>query len=120
MTQQAIGVVPEFTICDRFRKARILTGLEQGPFALALGVSRGTVSNYENDTDAAFKPIVTKAWAEFTGVSHEWLMTGQGQPTSPGLPIEEQERRLNELARGKRPRRHARSFPTDPYVPAVA
>ena len=40
---QVSGVVPMWTQADRLRKAREHAGLEQGEFALAIGVSRNTV-----------------------------------------------------------------------------
>lgn len=76
------GTIPEFTIGDRLRKARELTGLEQGPFADELGIARGTVGNYEHGRVAPRK-VVLKAWAMRTGVPFEWLATGVA-PTQEG------------------------------------
>lgn len=50
--------------------------MEQGPFAELIGVSRGTVSNYERGTTQAYKPVVVRAWALATGVSFSWLERG--------------------------------------------
>lgn len=79
----AAGFIPEFTMGDRLRKARQHTGLEQEEFANDLGISRGTIRNYELDRVAPRK-IVLKAWALRTGVPLEWLQTGesprQGDP----------------------------------------
>lgn len=84
MTEQPVGVVPEFTIGDRLRKAREVTGLDQEQFALAIGVSRGTVSNYEGGTTTHLKPIVLKQWALHAGVLLEWIETGiVPDPTGP-------------------------------------
>lgn len=72
--------VPEWTITDRLRKARELTGLDQGPFADNIGVSRGTVSNYERGS-RTHKKSVLMTWAMGSGVPLEWLMSGeQGAP----------------------------------------
>jgi transcriptional regulator with XRE-family HTH domain len=75
---------------DRLRKARQVTGLEQSEFAAELGVSRGTVLNYENDR---VKPrlIVLRAWSLRTGVPLHWLRDGEkpqpvGAGASDGLP----------------------------------
>lgn len=76
------GTIPAFTIGDRLRKARELTGLEQGPFADELGIARGTVGNYEHEHVAPRK-VVLKAWAMRTGVPLEWLETGVA-PTMEG------------------------------------
>lgn len=83
------GLVPEFTIGDRLRKARETAGMDQGELAEAMGVSRRTVSNNES---GHVKPrvIVIRAWALATGVSVEWLESGKvpegGGPDS-GLSV---------------------------------
>lgn len=75
MTTTTAGAVPAFTIGDRLRKARESTGLEQGAFAELLGVSRGTVSNYERGLTNP-KKVVLRAWASATRVPYEWLTSG--------------------------------------------
>ena len=50
MTTQTVGVVPEFRLCDRLRRAREITGLDQAAFAAELGISRTSVSNAETGT----------------------------------------------------------------------
>lgn len=122
MTVQTAGGVPEFTICDRLRKARELTGLDQGPFAKEIGVSRGTVSTYEREEDAAFKPIVMQAWALRTGVPVEWLLTGMdsgNRPTPPGGGRPHPKADLSELTERKIRRTRRGGATTDQY-PAVA
>ena len=85
MTEQPqVGVIPQFTVGDRLRKARELTGLEQGPFAEQIGVSRNTVGNYESGHTTRVKPIVLKAWSLRTGVPVEWLETGAENPRPAG------------------------------------
>lgn len=76
MTAQHSGEVLHFTRGDRLRKARERTQLGQGEFADLLGVSRGLVSNYEQDKVTRPKPIVMRQWAEATGVSLTWLTWG--------------------------------------------
>lgn len=73
-------MIPQFTVGDRLRKAREVTGLEQGEFAEALGVSRNTVGNYESGNTMRLKPIVLKAWSLRTGVPLVWLETGAENP----------------------------------------
>lgn len=68
--------VPAWTEGDRLRKARETTGLDQERFAAQLGVSRGTVSNYERNATTRRRPIVLRAWSLATGVSLEWLEHG--------------------------------------------
>lgn len=116
-TQHQGDAVPEWTVGDRLRKAREVLGLEQGPFAELIGVSRGTVSNYERGTTRAYKPIVMRAWAMAAGVSLHWLETGMGSPATPppgpGKPSDE----LARLTESKR--RRARGTTTRRYlVPA--
>lgn len=77
------GTVPQWTPRDRLRKAREVTGLNQADFAHDLGVSRGTVKNYERGATAEYKRPVLLAWAMRSGVPLEWLLTGQ-DPTAPG------------------------------------
>lgn len=69
---------PVFTIGDRLRKARMLTGLEVREFALRLQVDRNTVTNYELERTAVerMKPLVLREWAMASGVDHDWLLHG--------------------------------------------
>jgi transcriptional regulator with XRE-family HTH domain len=76
MNTETMGQVPEWSITDRLRKARELTDLDQDEFAELIGVSRGTVSNYERGTDTHKRPYLL-AWAIGSGVSYEWLVTGR-------------------------------------------
>jgi transcriptional regulator with XRE-family HTH domain len=120
-TEQLGELVPEWTVGDRLRKARELRGLEQGPFAALIGVSRGTVSNYERGAVERYKPIVMNAWAAHTGVSVDWLESGATSPTppEPGRPMSEKLARLTEAKKG----RTRRSDTTRRYldrVPALA
>lgn len=77
------GVVPQWTIGDRLRKARELTGLNQTPFAAQIDISTGTVQNYEL---AKVEPrrIVLKQWALRSGVSLKWLETGFDEESPSG------------------------------------
>jgi len=76
MNTETTGQVPEWSITDRLRKARDLTGLDQDEFAELIGVSRGTVSSYENGSEHHKRPYLL-AWAIGSGVSYEWLVTGK-------------------------------------------
>jgi len=93
------GNVPQWTITDRLRKSRELTGLDQIEFADRIGVSRGTVSNYERGSKSHQKSTLM-TWAMGSGVPLEWLLTGQeSSPTSPssaanGHTVEYSHRRL--------------------------
>jgi transcriptional regulator with XRE-family HTH domain len=68
--------VPTFTIGDRLRKARLLTGLEQSEFARLAGIARGTVANYEHERSTP-KRLYLRAWADAAGVDLTWLETGE-------------------------------------------
>lgn len=76
MTTHAGGVVPEFHMGDRLRKAREQTGMGQGRFAEVLGIARNTVSRSELGQTHPHR-LVLRAWSEATGVPLEWLETGQ-------------------------------------------
>jgi transcriptional regulator with XRE-family HTH domain len=57
MTNSGTGTDPyKWTIADRLRKARELTGLSQEEFAAKIGISKGTVGTYETNPDAPHKP----------------------------------------------------------------
>jgi transcriptional regulator with XRE-family HTH domain len=76
------GTVPVWTTPDRLRKAREQSGLDQSEFADAIGVSRGTVSNYERGSSVYRRPVQL-AWAMCSGVPLEWLLTGQQSAPHP-------------------------------------
>lgn len=69
------GTVPRYTQADRLRKAREVTGLDQGQFAAAIGISRASVANYEHGRRVP-GPLYVRAWAEVSGVDEVWLKTG--------------------------------------------
>ena len=79
--QVAGGIIPEFGLADRLRKARELAELDQSEIARDLGASRATISNAERGTHAARRSLVI-AWAMRTGVNLRWLETGEAP--SPG------------------------------------
>lgn len=128
MSSQIQGdLVPEWTVGDRLRKARELLGLDQGPFALLIGVSRGTVSNYERGLTERYKPVVMNAWALATGVPVEWLESGTPTYSGPppdGGPGGVDTPALAKLTEQKRSRARRSSTTRDyfqrPVVPAVA
>lgn len=75
MTTQRYERIPEWTLGDRLRKARMTTGLNTSAFAEHLGVSQKTVNNAESDKHSVRK-IVLNAWSLATGVPVEWLVDG--------------------------------------------
>lgn len=94
----ATGFVPEWTITDRLRKARELTGLDQETFAKDIGASRGTVSNYERGSKTHQKSVLM-TWAMRSGVPLEWLLTGRSPSTSEPESTRSYQRPALHLAR---------------------
>jgi transcriptional regulator with XRE-family HTH domain len=86
MSTQPSGVIPTWTIADRLRKAREVTGMDQREFADHIGISRNTVTNYETGKTTRFSRPMLAAWAMATGVPLEWL-EGMKAP-HPGKPDE--------------------------------
>ena len=83
MTMQqlgATGIIPVWTLSDRLRKARETTGLDQAAFAERTGLSRNTVSNYENGHTTPRRSNVMM-WAMATGVPAGWLLNGETPPS---------------------------------------
>lgn len=88
--QASTVVVPDWTLADRMRKARLHAGLEQTEIAADLGISRQSVGNYENGRTKPLR-VVLMAWAMRTGVPLAWLRDGvmsqpspdDGGPTAP-------------------------------------
>ena len=79
-------LVPQFTIGDRLKKAREVSGYTQAQFGNVIGLTRGVIANLETETTPVKKPIVV-AWAFATGVDIDWLLTGEDKnPTEPDGP----------------------------------
>ena len=64
---------PAWTLTDRLRKAREVTGMEKGAFAVALGVTRNTIGNYEGGHTKPNRAIL-RAWASLCDVEFAWLI----------------------------------------------
>lgn len=79
MTVQPIQTVPEWTLGDRLRKARRLTGMTQRDFAAAIGEDARAYSQWEADNNRPRHLVeVCQSVEELTGVSAAWLL---------GLPV---------------------------------
>lgn len=74
--------VPEWTLADRLRKARVHAGLEQSDLARALDVTPSAVSRWEKG--APIKRPFVSAWALRCGVPFEWLWNGTTNPPDQG------------------------------------
>lgn len=81
-----VAIIPQWTMADRLRKARELTGLDQGEFAERCEISRQAVGNYESGRRNP-RGLYLRAWAEATGVPVEWLETGKA-PADAGAEVE--------------------------------
>ncbi|WP_209706985.1 helix-turn-helix domain-containing protein [Leucobacter exalbidus] len=84
-------MIPEWTLADRLRKARETTGLDQIEFAERSGISRTSITNYEQGKRAP-RGLYLRAWSEATGVPVEWLETG----TAPTEEVGAESSRLPE------------------------
>lgn len=81
--QPETGVIPVWTLGDRLRKARQVTGMTTREFAAHIGVSQATVTNAENDNNKV-RVITLRAWALATGVPVAWLETGNAPRPDDG------------------------------------
>lgn len=64
------GGVPEWTLADRIYKARKWAQMDQGDLATVTGISRTTISHYENGQTRPSK-VSLKAIAMATGVDRD-------------------------------------------------
>ena len=68
-------VTLEFDLGDRLRKARLHAHLEQEEMAEKLGVTIGTISNWESGrVQPRNLRAVVEEWSELTGVDPIWLL----------------------------------------------
>jgi transcriptional regulator with XRE-family HTH domain len=74
------GAVPSWSLADRLRKAREHAGLSQEELAEATGISRRTVSAYEQGHAVKIPFLI--AWALACNVDLAWLVG-----VEPGTPI---------------------------------
>jgi transcriptional regulator with XRE-family HTH domain len=70
----AIVHIPEWTIGDRFRKARHYAALQQEDMAREFGVTPATISNWETGISQPRDLLdVVRRWSELTGVEQAWI-----------------------------------------------
>jgi transcriptional regulator with XRE-family HTH domain len=70
------GLVPQWTLGDRLRKAREIASLNQSEMAEQIGIARNSIANYEGGKYEPPRPVMI-AWAFRTGVALDWLETGR-------------------------------------------
>ena len=75
-TAAAPQTVPQWTQADRLRKAREHAHMSQQQLAAATGLSRRSISAYEQGDSVPRRPALL-AWAVATGVPLAWLQTGE-------------------------------------------
>lgn len=69
------GIIPEFTLGDRLRKAREHAGLDMRDLAAMIDIHRQTVARYESGDATPRRPVIL-SWSLATGVSLDWLTFG--------------------------------------------
>lgn len=74
--------IPPSTLGLRLQQSRDWRGHTQTDLAVALDVSRGTISNYERGISTPSR-LQINAWAAFCDVEVDWLKTGDETPTTP-------------------------------------
>jgi transcriptional regulator with XRE-family HTH domain len=84
-TEQAGGLVPEWSLGERLRKARDWRGVSIEDMAADIGRSERTIRNYETDSTRA-PLLVVKQYAMRTQVPYEWLETGHAPTTDDNGP----------------------------------
>ncbi len=83
-----LGVMSTITVtglslAKRLRAARLLADMEQADIATAIGVSRSTVSGWEQGRTEPGASYFVR-WAAVTGQSLDWLAEGVGVHGSEG------------------------------------
>jgi len=73
-TYPQAALVPEWTVGDRLRKARLVAGIESNEMAARLHRNRNSITRYESAT--IVDELVLRGYAMETGVSYRWLLTG--------------------------------------------
>lgn len=120
-THERYELVPEWSLGDRLRKARTLTGMTVAEFAKHIGVSDGTINSAEGDKRAV-RRITLMAWASATNVSLKWLETGEGERTpptpGPGKPATSKLTRLTDQKRSRSGVRPTRQYLAPAYAAA--
>ena len=74
-----LTVTQTTTLGGRLRTARLFAGIEQTDLADTLGVSRGTISNYERGV-STLPALVMIQWADITRVALGWIAYGLVRP----------------------------------------
>lgn len=88
-TQPEPGHVPEITVAERCYTARTINRFTMEALAEKIGVSRDTISNYENRFYERKRQTVTlRSWAWACNVPEQWLLEGAAGPPRGGPGLE--------------------------------
>lgn len=123
MTYSAGQNVPN-TFGDRLKLARTRPGnstanrMTQEELAVALGVTRNTVSRWENSGMVPKDPAVISRLGRLLGVSYEWLLEGIVESQSVGHPGGRGASRSHNRDRELQKARHLDELPP-PYISRV-
>ena len=81
------GLIPEWTLADRLRKARQAIGLGQREFAAKLEVTAGAYQQWEASMSRPRNVVATAKRIEMlTGVSATWILGLEMTVPQPGAP----------------------------------
>lgn len=84
-------LTPVWTLGDRLRKARDFADITSADMAERLGVSRNTITNYENDHTRP-SLLAVRAYSDETGVDLDWLAGDDARsrcfPDGHGPPLQ--------------------------------
>lgn len=78
-TQTVAGLIPQWTLGDRMKKAREHAGLSQSALSATAGIGRTAIVSYETDKIEPPRPAML-AWSMATGVPYEWICHGDMRP----------------------------------------
>jgi transcriptional regulator with XRE-family HTH domain len=117
MSEQALTQVPVWTEADRLGKALRHAQMRHQEMADYLGVSRNTIGNYVSGRVAVDKRT-RMLWAMRTGVSPEWLETGEAPPGGPSPTRPTDPTELDRLTAAKKARTRGNTH-TAGYAPAA-
>lgn len=91
MTTEAVhnhGFIPEWTLADRLRKARLVSGLTQEEFADRIGAKPGAYSHWEAGRNTPRNLVALAQRIELlTDIPAAWTLGVMDGPTGgPGIP----------------------------------
>lgn len=99
ITYEDTGDVPQWSIAYRLLMAREHAGLTQAELAERTGISRRTISTYEDrDYEGRRTPRTLRDLAAGCGVRLSWILTGATDPEPGGTELIDLSERRNRVA----------------------